>query len=112
MDMPMCLYSNTLNGGCQVNRRRKPKKANLSGLEVVDYTKAYNGKRLKKEVYGIVSKDHAFIFKNVLDRKTNKNKPKVINDVTSLPNVAKEKIIKFFDDKKNSSKSKCYLIDK
>ncbi len=95
-----------------MNRRRKPKYANLAGLDVVDYTNAYNGKRLKKEVYGIVSKDHAFIFKNVVDRKTKKNKPKYINDITKLPNVAKEKIIKFFDNSKNSSKSKCYLIEK
>jgi len=95
-----------------MNRRRKPKKANLSGLQVVDYTKAYDGTRLKKEVYGIVSRDHAFVYKNVVDRKTKKNKPKYINDTASLPGVAKEKIIKFFDDKKNQSKSKCYLIDK
>ena len=95
-----------------MNRKRKPKNANLSGLDVVDYTKAYAGKRLKSEVYGIVSRDHAFIFKNIVDRKTKKNKPKYINDVTKLPNVAKEKIINFFDDSKNKSKSKCYLIDK
>ena len=95
-----------------MNRRRKPKSANLAGLEVVDYTKAYNGKRLKKEVYGIVSRDHAFIFKNVVDRETKKNKPKYINDITKLTNVAKEKIIRFYDNSRNSSKSKCYLIDK
>lgn len=46
----------------------------MSGLEVVDYTKAYNGKRLKKEVYGIVSKDHAFIFKNIIDSKRKRSK--------------------------------------
>ena len=49
-----------------MNRKRKPKNANLSGLEVVDYKQAYKGKRLKKEVYGIVSRDHSFIFKNVV----------------------------------------------
>ena len=95
-----------------MNRRRNPKIANLAGLNVVDYTQAYNGKRLKKEVYGIVSRDHAFVFKNVVDRKTKKKKPRYVNDVIKLPNVAKEKIISFFDDRKNISKNKCYLIDK
>lgn len=95
-----------------MNRRRNPKKPNLSGLKVVDYTKAYDGKKLKKEVYGIVSRDHSFIFKNITDRKTKKPKPKFVNDVGNLPNVAKEKIISFFDNNKNLSKNKCYLIDK
>ena len=95
-----------------MNRKRNPKKANLTGLRVVDYTKAYVGKKIKKEVYGIVSRDHSFIFKNVTDRKTKKQKPKFVNDVGNLPNIAKEKIISFFDDAKNSSKNKCYLIDK
>lgn len=95
-----------------MNRKRKPKNANLAGLEVVDYKQAYDGKRLKKEVYGIVSRDHSFIFKNVVDRKTKKNKPKYVNDTTKLPNVAKEKIINFFDDSRNKSKNKCYLVDK
>ena len=78
-----------------MNRKRKPKTANLSGLDVVDYTKAYTGKKLKSEVYGIVSRDHAFIFKNVVDRKTKRNKPKYINDVTKLPNVLKKKLLIF-----------------
>lgn len=54
-----------------MNRRRNPRKANLSALEVVDYSQAYNGNRLKPGVYGIVSRDHSFIFKNVVD--SNKN---------------------------------------
>ncbi len=95
-----------------MNRKRNPKRANLSGLKVVDYTKAYDGKKLKKEVYGIVSRDHSFVFKNVIDRKTKKPKPKFVNDVINLPDVAKVKIISFFDNSKNLSKNKCYLIDK
>ena len=31
-----------------MNRKRKPKNANLAGLEVVDHKQAYDGKRLKK----------------------------------------------------------------
>ena len=95
-----------------MKRKRNPKKANLSNLTVVDYTKSYNGNRLKKEVYGIVSRDHSVVYKNVVDRKTKRNKPKYVNDVYNLHNITKEKIINFFDDKKNSSKTKCYLIDK
>ena len=95
-----------------MKRKRNPKKANLAGLEVVDYQSAYNGSRLKKEVYGIVSRDHCIVYKNIIDRKTRQNKPKYINDVNALHNVTKEKIIKFFDNKKNVSKNKCYLIDK
>lgn len=94
-----------------MNRKRNPKKANLAALEVVDYTKAYNGKRLKKEVYGIVSRDHGVVYKNVIDRKTMKNKPKYVNDVYNLHNVTKEKVIRFFDNSENASKGKCYLID-
>ena len=95
-----------------MNRKRNPKKANLSGLEVVDSSRAYNGSKLKKSVYGIVSRDHSIVFKHIKDRKTKQNKPKYVNDVSSLHNVTKEKIVKFFDDTKNKSKSKCYLIDK
>lgn len=95
-----------------MNRKRYPKKANLAALEVVDSTAAYRGKRLRKEVYGIVSRDTPFIYKNVVDRKTKLNKPKFVNDSTSLPNVCKQKIITFFDDAKNARKKKCYLIEK
>lgn len=95
-----------------MKRSRNPKKANLAGLRVVDSKNAYEGKKLKKEVYGIVSREHSFIFKNVVDRKTKKVKAKFVNDTINLHNVTKENIIDFFNDSKNSKKSKCYLIDK
>lgn len=95
-----------------MNRKRNPKKANLSNLTVVDSYSAYNGKKIKKGVYGIVSRDHSIIYKNVVDRKSNQLKPKYVNDIYSLTNVAKEKIVAFFDNKQNKNKHKCYLIDK
>lgn len=105
-------YFNIKKGVCQMKRKRNPKNPNLSALNVVDSNHAYNGKKMKKEVYGIVSKEHPFIYKNVVDRKTKKNKPKYVNDSIELPQVTKQKIIAFFDDSKNSKKTKCYLIDK
>ena len=95
-----------------MNRKRNPKTANLSSLDVVDSSQAYIGKRLKKSVYGIVSRDTPFIYKNVVDRKTKINKPRYKNDLTALPNVCKNKIIAFFDNPTNTRRSKCYLIEK
>ena len=95
-----------------MNRKRNPKKANLSNLTVVDSYSAYNGKKLKHGVYGIVSRNHSVIYKNVVERKSKKLKPKYINDIYSLTNIAKEKIVAFFDNRQNRNKQKCYLIDK
>lgn len=95
-----------------MKRKRNPKKANLSAITVVDYQEAYNGKRLKSNVYGIVSRNTPFVYKNVIDRKTKKAKPKYINDMGALTNVCKQDIIAFFDDNKNAKKNKCYLIEK
>lgn len=95
-----------------MNRRRNPKKANLSNLRIVDSSCAYNGKHLKRGVYGIISRDHSIIYKNVVDRKSKILKPKYVNDVSSLSNISKENIVSFFENKKNKRKVKCYLIDK
>ena len=95
-----------------MNRKRYPKKANLSALTVVDSTQAYNGKRLKKGVYGIVSRDTPFVYKNVVDRRTGQKKPKFVNDMHSLTNVSKQQIIAFFEDPNNHNRLKCYLIEK
>lgn len=95
-----------------MKRKRTPKKANLSALKVVDYKDAYIGKRLKPSVYGIVSRDTPFIYKNVIDRKTKKSKPKFVNDMDSLTIICKQEVISFFDDKKNARKNRCYLVEK
>lgn len=95
------------------NRNRKPNEANLSGLMVVSSDDAFDRsrKRWKKGVYGIVSKDLPFISKTTISRDGIK-KRKFVNDVTELPNVTKERVMAFFDDKKNSTREKCYLVER
>ena len=91
-----------------IHRNRKPNKANLSALEVVDSDVAYKNKKLRKEVYGIVSKDYPFVFK-----RAGKDQHIVfVNNSTNLPNVCKERVMHFFDSPKNKRRLKCYLIDK
>lgn len=95
------------------NRKRKPNEANLDGLMVVNSADAYDvkNKRWKKGVYGIVSKDLPFISKTTVSRDGTK-KRKFVNDVTELPNVTKERVMAFFDDKQNSKRDKCYLVER
>ena len=96
-----------------VNRKRKPNEANLAGLMVVSSSDAFDtkNKRRKNGVYGIVSKDVPFISKTVISKDGTK-KRKFVNDVTELPNVTKERVMAFFDDKKNSKREKCYLVER
>lgn len=95
------------------NRKRKPNEANLAGLMVVSSDDAFDvkNKRWKKGVYGIVSKDVPFISKTTITRNGVK-KRKFVNDITELPNVTKERVMAFFDDKQNSSREKCYLVER
>lgn len=95
------------------NRKRKPNEANLDGLMVVNSADAYDvkNKHWKKGVYGIVSKDLPFISKTTVSRDGTK-KRKFVNDVTELPDVAKERVMAFFDDKQNSKRDKCYLVER
>ena len=95
-----------------MNRKRYPKKANMANLKIVDSYQAYNGTRLKKGVYGIISRDTPFIYKNVIDRRTHIKKPKYINDMSAMTNLTKQEVISFFDDPNNRFKRKCYLIEK
>lgn len=96
-----------------VKRKRKPNEANLDGLMVVSSNDAYDIKRgkYKPGVYGIVSKDVPFVSKIVTSRNGMK-KRKFVNDVTELPNVTKERVMAFFDDKKNGHREKCYLVER
>lgn len=98
--------------GKYANRKRNPKEANLNALMVVNSNDAYDVKlgKYKTGVYGIVSKDVPFISRIVNSRDGTK-KRKFVNDVTELPNVTKERIMAFFDDKKNASREKCYLVE-
>ena len=96
-----------------VNRKRKPNEANLAGLMVVSSEDVWDIKRntWKKGVYGAVSKDLPFITNTVVTRNGLRRR-KFVNDVTELPNVAKERVMAFFDDKANTNRSKCYLVEK
>lgn len=95
------------------NRKRKPNEANLAGLMVVNSSDAFDvqHKRWKKGLYGIVSKDLPFISQTVISRDGTK-KRKFVNDVTELPNVTKERVMAFFDNKQNSKRDKCYLVER
>ncbi len=94
-------------------RKRKPNEANLAGLMVVSSDDAFDikTKRWKNGVYGIVSKDVPFISKTTISKDGTK-KRKFINDVTELPNVTKERVMAFFDNKQNSKREKCYLVER
>ena len=82
----------------KIHRNRKPNKANLSALSVVDSDVAYKNKKLRKEVYGIVSKDYPFVFK-----RAGKNQHIVfVNNSTNLPNVCKERLTKMENKEKNT----------
>lgn len=95
------------------NRKRKPNEANLAGLMVVNSTDAYDIKRgrYKPSVYGIVSKDVPFVSR-IVNSKDGTKKRKFVNDVTELPNVTKERVMAFFDDKQNGNREKCYLVER
>ncbi len=96
-----------------VNRKRKPNEANLAGLMVVGSEVAWDKfhKRWRKGVYGAVDKELPFITTTV-QSKDGTRRRKFVNDVTELPNVTKERVMAFFDNKQNAQRSKCYLVDK
>lgn len=95
-----------------VNRKRKPNEANLSGLMVVNSDVAWDFKNRcwRKGVYGAVDKELPFITTTV-QSKDGTRRRKFVNDVTELPNVTKERVMAFFDNKQNSQRSKCYLVE-
>ncbi len=92
---------------------RQPKEANLAGLMVISSDDAYDVKhnRFKKGVYGIVDKDLPFVSKTVVQR-DGKKRRKYVQDVTELPDVAKERIMAFFDVPENKNREKCYLVER
>lgn len=92
-------------------RKRKPNTANLSALYAIDNKFAYKGDKLKVGVYGVVSKDTPFVYK-IVKNKSGVARREFINNSTSLPNVCKNRLMAFFDDKDNKNKLKAYLVDK
>lgn len=95
-----------------IKRRRAPKKANLSGLYAVNSDIAYDkNKKLKSGVYGIVAKDTPYIFKRI-NKKDGTLQRVFVNDMTNIPDICKNRIMAFWDDKSNNKKTKSYLVDK
>lgn len=92
---------------------RKPKTANLDGLMVVNSDEAFDKQkqRFKSGVFGIVDKELPFISKIVVQRDGNKRRS-FVQDVTELPDVAKERIMAFFDVPENKNREKCYLVER
>lgn len=92
---------------------RNPKEANLAGLMVISSDEAYDVKnnRFKKGVYGIVDKDLPFVSRTVVQRDGNKRRA-FVQDVTELPDAAKERIMAFFDVPENKNREKCYLVER
>ena len=92
--------------------KRQRKNVNLAGLMVVNSDDAFdkNRMRYKKGVYGTVSKDLPFITK-IVTSKDGSRRRKFVKDVTILPGTTKERIMAFFDDKQNSKREKCYLVE-
>lgn len=91
-----------------IARNRKDK--NLSGLYVVSNDIAYSNGKLRRGIYGVIGRDTPYVCKPA-DRL--KGKPRqFVRDSTDLPKACKNRILAFWDDKNNKSKSVCYLAEK
>ena len=92
-------------------RNYQRKKQNLSNLYAVSPYEAIDKytKKLKKGVYGGISKDVPFVFKTVKDRKTGENKRSFLQDLNTIPNSTKNRVMAYYDKHKNSTR--CYLMD-
>ena len=89
-----------------INRNRKNK--NLSGLYAITSDIAYKNGKLRKEVFGVVSKSTPYITKP----KTN-NKPRTfVRNMSEIPDACKNRILAFYDDKTNLNRNNCYLAEK
>lgn len=92
-------------------RNYQRKKQNLNNLYAVSSSTAYDKrtKKLKKGVFGVVSKDVPFVFKNTKDRKTGSTKRSFLQDLNTIPTNTKNRVMAFYD--KHKSSNKCYLMD-
>ncbi len=91
-----------------VKRNRKDK--NLAGLYAVSHDIAYKGGKLRRGVYGVVGKDTPYIYKPA-DKQ--RDRPRTfVRDCTDIPKVCKNRILAFWDNKKNKDRSACYLVEK
>lgn len=90
--------------------KRNRKKENLAGLYVVSSEIAYKNKKIRKGVYGAVDKTTPFVCKPA-DIKNGKPR-RFVGNSTDLPDVCKNRILSFWDDKKNKDRRVCYLAEK
>ena len=91
-----------------VNRNRKDK--NLAGLYAISNDVAYKNGKLRKGVYGVVSKDTPYIYKPANKQR---DKPRTfVRDSTDIPKVCKNRILAYWDNKKNKDRTVCYLAEK
>lgn len=91
-----------------VQRNRKDK--NLAGLYAVSHDIAYKNGKLRKGVYGAVSRDTPYICK---PGNKQRDKPRTfVRDSTDIPKTCKNRILAFWDDKNNRGKTACYLVEK
>lgn len=94
------------------DKKRSRSNTNLTALYAVTSEIAYKNGKLRKEVYGAISKDTPFI---CIPGDKVKNKPrKFKQDLTSskVPIACKNRILAFWDDKLNKGRSVCYLAEK
>ena len=95
----------------QKKRNYQRRKQNLGNLYAVSNATAYDKrtKKLKKGVFGVVSKDVPFVFKNIKDRKTGEFKRSFLQDLNTIPTNTKNRVMAYYD--KHKSSNKCYLMD-
>ena len=91
------------------NIKRNRKDKNLSALYAVSSNVAYINGKMRKGVYGVVSKDTPYIWKP----SQKEGQPRsFVRDSTDIPKACKNRILAFWDDKNNSTKRVCYLAEK
>ena len=92
--------------------RNREKRINLKGLYAVPSEIAYQNGKPRPEVYGYVNKDTPFICKAQVNG--SQKAPQFLSDMTgnNVPDVLKNRMLAFWHDKHNSSKSVCYLVEK
>ena len=93
----------------RVPNRNREKNKNLSGLYAVPRDIAYNGGKLRKGVYGAVNTKTPYVFDPGSEKRSIRFKADLCG---TLPKSVKNRILAFFDDKSNNSKSTCYLAEK
>lgn len=90
------------------NIKRNRKDKNLAGLYAIPHDIAYRNGKLRKGVYGVVDKNTPYICKPADDSKPRE----FVRDSTDIPKACKNRILAFWDDKKNKTKRVCYLSEK